>query len=75
MFKETANLDLVMVRGRWQSQRTARIYVNDGMAAAKEEPFIAATENKLESLGEVAIVTLNTLCPSRSGGRHIGVRG
>ena len=75
LFRETANLELVMVQGRWQSQRTARIYVNDGMAAAKEESFIAETENKLKSLGELAIVTLNTLCPSRSGGRHIGVRG
>ena len=75
LFKETANLDLVMVRGRWQSQRTARIYVNDGMAATKEESFTAATEHKLKSLGELAIVTLNTLCPSRGGSRHFGVRG
>ena len=67
LFRDTANLDLVMVRGRWQSQRTARIYVNDGMAAEKEEHFSDATDSELASLGELTGLALNTLCP-RSGG-------
>ena len=67
LFKETANLDLTMVRGRWQSQRTARTYVNDGVAAAKEESFTAATESKLTSLGELIVLTLNTVCPFKGG--------
>ena len=60
-----------MVRGRWQSQRTARIYVNDGMAAEKEEHFSDATDSELASLGELTGLALNTLCPRSGGSRHV----
>ena len=75
LFRETANLELVMVRGRWQSQRTARIYVNDGMAAEKEEHFPATTDSELASLGDLTRLAINTLCPRSGGSRHVGVRG
>ena len=75
LFRETANLELVMVQGRWQSQRTARIYVNDGMAAEKEEQFSATTDRGLASLGDLTRLAINTLCPRSGGCRHVGVRG
>ena len=35
-FAKHGNLDRVVVLGRWQAQRTARIYINEGLAAMAE---------------------------------------
>ena len=47
-FSQHGNLDKIIVLGRWQAQRTARIYINEGLAAiaemalprAKLKPFL-----------------------------------
>ena len=38
-FRATNNLAWVTVQGRWASQATARIYINDGMTAVAEQSF------------------------------------
>jgi hypothetical protein len=39
LFRATNNLPWVTVQGRWASQATARIYINDGMTAVAEQSF------------------------------------
>ena len=38
-YRATGNLAWVAVQGRWASQSTARIYIDDGMAAIQEQNF------------------------------------
>ena len=54
LFKENGNLSLLAVRGRWSSQQTARIYVNDGMRALAECGFPAAAKAKISFFAQVA---------------------
>jgi hypothetical protein len=40
MFRETNSLSPVVVRGRWSNARTARIYINEGLATLAQYQFV-----------------------------------
>ena len=44
-FSKHGNLDRIMVMGRWQAQRTARIYINEGLSVLAE---MAIPKSKLK---------------------------
>ena len=39
MFRETNSLSPVVIRGRWSNARTARIYINEGLATLAQYRF------------------------------------
>ena len=47
-FMSSADLARVMLRGRWSSARTAKIYIEDGAAVLAEMNYPRATANALE---------------------------
>ena len=47
-FRHHGRMDLTMIRGRWANQRTARIYVNDALAALAELKAGAARETRIQ---------------------------
>ena len=77
-FSKHQSLDQLMVQGRWQAQKTARIYVNEGLALLAEmsipltspklTPFLAVFK---ESRSRMHFTTLEPL----PKGRRFGGRG
>ena len=75
-FSKHHNLDRLLIQGRWASQRTARIYINEGLAMLASmnlpsshpslKPFLAVFERTLHSLN------FTTLEPPVSTGRPGG---
>ena len=57
-FLETGNIGMVTVAGRWQSQNTARIYINDGMKVLAETTFTESATSKIKASCNVALSVL-----------------
>ena len=52
-FLQFGSLDKTAVRGRWQSTRTARVYINEGVAALASIVTTPAQESHIRSLAEM----------------------
>ena len=48
--RQSGNMELVLVKGRWQSNRTARIYLNDGLATLTTMTMSDQQRHHLHSL-------------------------
>ena len=76
-FQKQQNLDKILVQGRWQTQRSARIYLNEGLAVLSQlrvprddprvKPFMTVFCNFL------SLPRFLTLEPPAVGGRAGGV--
>ena len=76
-FQKHQNLDKILVQGRWQTQRSARIYLNEGLAVLSQlrvprddprvKPFMTVFCNFL------SLPRFLTLEPPAVGGRAGGV--
>ena len=49
-FRESGNLASVMIKGRWSEQRTARVYLNDGLSRLAELVLPVAQASNLKAL-------------------------
>ena len=58
-FRATNNLAWVTVQGRWASQATARIYINDGMSAVAEQSFPLKATKAIALHSGLALDVLN----------------
>lgn len=74
-FGRHGSLDRVMVQGRWQAARTARMYLNESQAALAEMKFDSLNKFLapfVSTLFKTSLATIQTLEPAknaRSGGR------
>ena len=48
--RQSGNMELVLVKGRWQSNRTARIYLNDGLATLTTKAMSEQQRHHLHTL-------------------------
>ncbi len=76
-FTKHGSLDRLLVQGRWQAVRTARIYINEGLSVLAE---MKVPSHKLRGFGHIYKRSLTTALPqleltrkaSSSGGRGKG---
>ena len=67
-FRKTGNMEETLVRGRWESSRTARLYITDGMR------LLATMALSSQSLEMIGIGTHALLCWQRGGyHRHTNI--
>lgn len=75
-FSKHQNLDKLLIQGRWASQKTARIYLNEGLAMLTSMDLLSSHPSLKPYLHifERALSTLNfaTLAPPAKGGRTGG---
>eukprot|EP00438_Fugacium_kawagutii_P036234 Skav234091 [mRNA] locus=scaffold212:164975:165838:- [translate_table: standard] len=75
-FAKHQNMDRLLIQGRWASQKTARVYLNEGLAMLTSMDLPASHPNIRPFLGifEHTLSTLNfaTLEPPAKGGRTGG---
>jgi hypothetical protein len=60
LFRATNNLPWVTVQGRWASQATARIYINEGMTAVAEQSFPLKATKAIALHAGLALDILNS---------------
>ena len=80
-FQQHGSLDKILIQGRWATQRTARIYLNEGLALLSELTLPWTKSNK-KFLSQYASMChrppakLDLTCATRrSGGRGVKSRG
>jgi hypothetical protein len=60
-FQQSGNMDKTLLRGRWECQRTAKLYITDGMLALSEARMTDASLNLFLSLARSFVSRLG--CP------------
>ena len=58
----SGDLSKVMLRGRWSSQRTAKIYIQDGAAILAEMRFRECTRSGLQQLSNTLVDRVRAYC-------------
>ena len=77
-FQQHGSLDKLLVQGRWASQKTARIYINEGLALLADLKLPWCPENRIfltqyHNLCHQPVPKLEPTCPKtrRAGGRGV----